>query len=64
MSYRFTIRGEASPLVQAEFEDFNIWVSGGYTMLQVEGLDRAGLYGLIGRIEAMGLEIVQFGPMG
>ena len=56
--YQLTIRGEMSDVIQAEFADFELQVSHGETHLQADLPDSAALYGLIGRIEALGLVLL------
>jgi hypothetical protein len=56
--YEITIRGEATDLVRAEFDDVELSVKEGATKLRADLSDPCALYGLIGRIEAFGLELV------
>jgi hypothetical protein len=56
--YELTIHGEMSDVIQAEFADFELQVSHGETHLQADLPDSAALYGLIGRIEALGLVLL------
>ena len=48
--YQLKIRGVASDLVRAEFDDVELWESPGATWLRTGGTDTAALYGLIRRI--------------
>jgi hypothetical protein len=56
--YQLTIRGEMSEVIQAEFDDFELQVLHGETHLRADLPDSAALYGLIGRIEALGLVLL------
>ena len=56
--YQLTIHGEMSDVIQAEFDDFELQVSHGETHFQADLPDSAALYGLIGRIEALGLVLL------
>ena len=56
--YQLTVHGEMSEVIQAEFDDFELQVSHGETYLQADLPDSAALYGLIGRIEALGLVLL------
>ena len=64
--YRLQFRGVASNLVQAEFDDVEVSESDGSTILQTDPIDSAALYGLIRRIESLGLALVtvETGDMG
>jgi hypothetical protein len=56
--YQLTIHGEMSGVIQAEFADMALQASQGETHLRAELPDSAALYGLIGRIEALGLVLL------
>ncbi len=56
--YQLTIHGEMSDVIRAEFADFELRVSHGETHLGADLPDPAALYGLIGRIEALGLVLL------
>jgi hypothetical protein len=56
--YQLTIHGEMSDVIQSEFADFELQVSHGETHLHADLSDSAALYGLIGRIEALGLVLL------
>jgi len=53
--YQLTVHGEMSEVIQAEFFDVELSVNDGETHLRADLPDTAALYGLIGRIEALGL---------
>ena len=57
--YQLKIRGVASDLVRAEFDDVELWEAPGATWLLTGGIDMAALYGLIRRIEALGLVLLK-----
>ena len=57
--YEIKIRGVASDLVRAEFDDVELWEAPGATWLRTGGADMAALYGLINRIEALGLVLLK-----
>jgi hypothetical protein len=57
--YEVKIRGIASDLVRAEFDDVELWEVPGATWLRTGGADIAALYGLIRRIEALGLVLLE-----
>ena len=57
--YELKIRGVASDLVRAEFEDVELWEAPGATWLRTDGADTAALYGLIKRIETLGLVLLK-----
>jgi hypothetical protein len=53
--YDLTIHGAMSDVLRAEFDDVELEVAHGETHLRAVLPDSAALYGLIGRIEALGL---------
>jgi hypothetical protein len=57
-AYEIKFRGVASDLVRAEFDDVELWEAPGATCLRT-GADIAALYGLIRRIEALGLILLK-----
>ena len=62
-AYELKIRGVASDLVRAEFDDVELWEGPGVTCLRTGGADTAALYGLISRIEALGLVLLEVAPV-
>jgi len=58
-AYELKIRGVASDLVRAEFDDVELWEGTGVTCLRTAGADTAALYGLISRIEVLGLVLLE-----
>ena len=61
--YEITIRGAASELVQLEFEDVQLRVVGELTYLRTGLVDQTILFGLIRRIEDLGLVLLQVGTI-
>jgi hypothetical protein len=64
LAYELKIRGVASDLVRAEFDDVELWEAHGATCLRTSGADTATLYGLIKRIEALGLVLLGVDEIG
>ncbi len=62
--YEIKIRGVASAVVRAEFDDVELWEAPGATWLRTGGADTATLYGLIRRIEALGLVLLKVDEVG
>jgi hypothetical protein len=62
-AYELKIRGVASDLVRAEFDDVELWDALGATWLRTGGNDTAALYGLIKRIETLGLVLLEVAPV-
>jgi hypothetical protein len=63
-AYEIKIRGVASDLVRAEFDDVELWEAPGATWLRTGEADMAALYGLIRRIEALGLVLLKVEEVG
>ncbi len=57
-TYVITFRGEAGGAVLAAFDDLEVAANEGFTTLRVEVPDQAALHGVIERIRALGLELV------
>lgn len=57
--YEFKIRGVASDLVRAEFDDVDLWEVPAATCLRTQVADAATLFGLIKRIDALGLVLLE-----
>ena len=56
--YKILVKGEFGRRHRVAFEDLDISVSGGHTMLSGRLVDQAALYGVLRRLEGLGLEIV------
>ena len=52
-----TIKGEPGKLLQTAFEDVQVTSGPGVTILTAE-VDQAALHGLLGRLEDLGLELL------
>ena len=57
--YEIKFRGVASDVVRAEFDDVELWEAPGATWMRTGETDIAALYGLIKRIEALGLVLLK-----
>jgi hypothetical protein len=57
-AYVITVRGVAGPWVRGFFDDTELSVAGDTTVLRCAGADQAALYGLLRRIEDLGLELL------
>jgi hypothetical protein len=57
-TYEITFVGQAGSLLRAEFDDCEISVGPGTTTLHAGLLDQSALQGLLQRITALGLELV------
>ena len=53
-----TFVGQAGTAVRAEFDDCEVTVGPGTTTLRAELLDQGALHGLMQRIAALGLELL------
>jgi hypothetical protein len=62
--YELKIRGVASDLVRAEFDDVELWEANGATCFRTGTADPATLYGLIKRIETLGLVLLEVDEIG
>lgn len=62
--YELKIRGVASDLVRAEFDDVELRETPGATWLLTGETDSAALYGLIKRIETLGLILLKVDEVG
>ena len=56
--YEITLRGAASKLVQVEFDDVQLRIDDGCTHLRTGPVDQTVLFGLIRRIEDLGLVLL------
>jgi hypothetical protein len=57
-TYVITVRGVAGPWVRAAFDDVAMSAAGDTTVLRRDGTDQAALYGLLRRIQDLGLELL------
>jgi hypothetical protein len=58
-TYDVTVGGAASDLLRAEFDDVRVSVSDDCTCLSTPPVDQAWLFGLISRIENLGLVLLE-----
>ena len=58
-SYVIRIKGRLSDSLLAEFEGLTATVEPGETLLHGQVRDQAELYGLLGRIQSLGLELIE-----
>jgi hypothetical protein len=57
-TYEITFKGEAGARIRAAFEGLDISAMHGVTVLKGDLPDQAALHGIINRVEALGLELV------
>jgi hypothetical protein len=57
-TFEITFIGQAGRLLRAEFDDCEVSVGPDTTTLRAEQLDQGGLQGLLQRISALGLELI------
>ena len=58
-AYEIRFRGEAGPTLLAAFSDFPARADRGLTVLHCAVEDQAGLFGVLNRVESLGLELVE-----
>jgi hypothetical protein len=58
-SYEIRVRGRLTDSLLAAFEDMRASVEPPETVLQGPVQDQAALYGLLGRVQALGLELLE-----
>ena len=58
-SYEIRVRGRITKSSQAAFDDLAVTVSPVETVLRGAAIDQAALYGILERIQALGLELVE-----
>jgi hypothetical protein len=56
--YRITIAGVLGSVSRQAFEGFDIECNGGHTLL-IADLDQAALYGVLIRVQSLGLELME-----
>lgn len=56
--YDVTFKGEAGPAIRAQFEDLEIRSKDGLSVVRVVASDQASLYGVINKVNALGLELL------
>ncbi len=58
-TYEITFEGEAVPAIVAAFEEFDVIVVAGRTTLRAKQIDQAALQGVLDRLWAFGLELLE-----
>ena len=56
--YEITVRGRLSPALAAAFDGLSAAPAGADTVIRGDIADQAALYGVLGRIESLGLELL------
>jgi hypothetical protein len=62
--YRLVLRGELSDRFAGEFEGMHMERVAGTTVLSGNVVDQTHLYGLLGRLPELGIELVSVAPVG
>ena len=57
-AYELRVQGSAGEVTSAAFDDVEVSVAVGETVLRTGVIDSAALYGLIGRFESLGLVLM------
>ncbi len=60
MRYQITFEGESSATAVGAFEEFELHSSQGVTTLVADHPDQAAVHGLINRVGALGLGLIDF----
>ena len=63
MIYRIVVRGELTERFTGAFEGMKLEAGGGQTTLTGEVIDQCHLYGIINRINSLGLALVSVQPL-
>jgi hypothetical protein len=58
-TYAITFKGEAGRAVRTAFDGVTISVHKGYTTIQPDVQDQAALFGVLDRINSLGLELLE-----
>jgi hypothetical protein len=56
--YEITVRGRMSPALAEGFDGLSATTSGPNTVLRGEIADQSALYGVLDRVESLGLELI------
>ncbi len=59
MMYEITVLGEAGPAVRSAFDDLAITAAEGRTTLSGELPDQAAVFGVLARVQDLGLKLVE-----
>jgi hypothetical protein len=57
-TFELEMRGEPGPVLRAAFPEFELRAEDGMTLIHGQFVDQAALYGVLQRINALGLELV------
>ena len=57
-AYEITVRGTCSPRLAAAFEEMDLTSFAGHTVLRGHLVDQAALHGVLDRLSALGMELV------
>ena len=57
--YEIRIQGVASEVLRAAFDDVHVTVESGQTVLRTDWADASVLYGLLSRLETLGLVLLE-----
>ena len=57
--YEVRIQGAASEVLRAAFDDVDVTVESGQTVLRTDWADASVLYGLLSRLETLGLVLLE-----
>jgi hypothetical protein len=63
-SYEIRLRGMIGRTLAERFDGFDAEIQPAATVLRGEVRDQAELYGVLARIESLGLELVEVRPLG
>lgn len=58
MIYEIRVKGHASRTIGVAFEDFDVSIEPGVTVLRADIIDESALQGVLARLHSMGLELV------
>lgn len=61
--FEVTIVGQINDALRAQFDDVELAVGHGVSSLRVTCRDAAALHGMLGRIETLGLELLDVRPV-
>lgn len=62
-TYDISIKGAINESLCAEFEDVDVFVGHSITHLWINAVDTAALHGILGRVQSLGLELLDVRPL-
>jgi hypothetical protein len=62
-TYEFRVHGHLGPTLLQAFPELNAEVRGKFTLLRGSIHDQAALHGVLARLEALGLKLVEMRPL-